>query len=316
MPPLPLVSVGLPVYNGMPHLRVAVDALLKQNYPNLEIVISDNASSDGTLEYCRALAEIHPHVRYVRNPQNVGPAENFRLALVRSNGEYFMWAAHDDRWCDRYVSGLVESLSATSEAVLATPTVLHICDDGTLSNEPPDRPATAKTDLANLRLMFDDHSATWIYGLWRTVWLREHFAEFLRYPIWGNDVLWLTDVCLRYPITGNQEAIIYKRRRASVYAPRNALQAVTFWAYMFWHITEIVNRRATGRRRWQLRLMSWRYVYQLCIRRPHLLRTGWRVVRMLSVAAIILVAHGLARAGRWLARTLPPALDYAVERKM
>jgi glycosyltransferase involved in cell wall biosynthesis len=314
MSPLPLVSIGLPVYNGMPHLRAAVEALLKQTYANIEIVISDNASTDGTLEYCRALAEVHPRVRYVRNAENVGPVENFRLALARSSGEYFMWAAHDDKWCDRYVGALVESLLSASDAVLATPAVIHIREDGTLCSEPPDRPATGQSGLANLKLLFDDHAATWIYGLWRTPWLRQHFEEFGRYPLWGNDVLWLADVCLRFKVTGNQDAVIYKRRRSSRYAPQNAAQAVAFWAYMYWHFTRIAVRRTHGPERVKTLLLSWRYVYQLCIRRPHVLRTAWRVARMVTWATIISIPPAVAYLGRRLARSLPSALDDAARR--
>src|SRR5437867_3383186 len=127
----PLVSVGVPVYNGLPHLRSALGSLLKQDYPHLEIVISDNASTDGTSDYCRALAQVDPRVRYTRNEHNVGPAENFRLALERSTGELFMWASHDDKWGEHYVRNLVHSLSADASAVLATPAVIHIGEDGT-----------------------------------------------------------------------------------------------------------------------------------------------------------------------------------------
>lgn len=314
MPPLPLVSIGLPVYNGMPHLRAAIESLLKQTYSNIEILISDNASTDGTREYCRALAEVHPHVRYVRNSENVGPLENFRRALARARGEYFMWAAHDDKWSDRFVSGLVESLLASADAVLATPTTIHIREDGTLCSEPPDRPATGQSDTANLKLLFDDHASSWIYGLWRGDWLQQHFAEFLRLPLWGGDVLWLTDICQRCKITGNQEAIIYKRRLRSRHGTKNAAQAVAYWAYMFRHITTITVRNTHGRKRVQTLLLSWRYIYRLCIRRPHLLRTAWRVVRMVTWAAITSIPPAVVRVGRRLARGLPSALDYAARR--
>src|SRR3954469_4021543 len=98
MAPLPLVTVGLPVYNGMPQLRTAVESLLRQTYANLQIVICDNASEDATEAYCRALVQVHPHVRYLRHARNLGPVENFREVLEQSAGEFFMWAAHDDKW--------------------------------------------------------------------------------------------------------------------------------------------------------------------------------------------------------------------------
>lgn len=308
MPPLPLVTIGFPVYNGMPHLRTAIESLLKQDYPHLEILISDNASSDATSDYCRALAQVHPHVRYSRNAANVGPAKNFRLVLEQARGEYFMWGAHDDRWSESYVSALVERLSEKSDAVLATPAIIHIHEDGTLCSEPPDRPATGASAIDNLKLLYHDHAATWIYGLWRIDWLQRHMDEYDRFPLWVADVLWLADICLRFPIVGNQEAVIFKRLRRSSYAPRTARAAVGIWISMFWHLTRICLRRTSGfRQRAQTLALSWRYVYRLCIRRPYLLRTVWRVVRMVTLAAITSIPLGIAIGWRRLATRVSPA---------
>jgi glycosyltransferase involved in cell wall biosynthesis len=315
MSSLPLVTIGLPVYNGMPHLRTAVDALLKQTYGNLEIMISDNASDDGTGDYCRALAEVHPHVRYERNTENVGPVENFRRVLARASGEYFMWAAHDDKWNDGFVSAMVETLAASPAAVLATPAVIHIQEDGGLCSEPPDRPATGRSRTANLKLLYHDHAATWIYGLWRSDWLARHFEEYRGFPYWGADILWLADICLRHAVVGNQEAVIFKRFRRNIHAPRSARAAVALWAYMFWHLSRICLRRTTGfRPRVERLMLSWRYVYRLFIRRPYLLRTAWRVVRMLALAGVTSAALGTAALISRIVRKMPAALDSAARR--
>ena len=239
----PLVTIGLPVYNGLPHLRAAVDTLLAQTYPNVEIIVSDNASTDGTGDYCRALAEVHPRVKYFRNATNVGPGENFRLVLERARGEYFMWASHDDKWNATYVAALAGALATAPAAVLATPAVFHIREDGTLCSEPPDRPATGDSRLANLKLLYADHAASWIFGLWRTAWVREHVGEYGSFPYWGADVLWLADICLRHAVVGDQEAVIYKRWRPNSHAPHSARAAVAMWGYMFWHLSRMAVRR-------------------------------------------------------------------------
>ena len=64
----PLVSVGIPTFNRLIMLRRAVDSALSQDYPNLEVVISDNASTDGTQAWCEQLARRDSRVRYVRQP--------------------------------------------------------------------------------------------------------------------------------------------------------------------------------------------------------------------------------------------------------
>ncbi|HEY2894606.1 MAG TPA: glycosyltransferase family 2 protein [Pirellulales bacterium] len=294
---LPLVSIGLPVFNGMPHLRTAVESLLRQTYSNLELVICDNASSDGTGRYCEALAQVHPQVRYLRNPTNIGALENFARALAEARGEYFMWASHDDCWNPRYVASLTEVLSAAPDAALATPAVIHIREDGTLCSEPPDRPATGVSRDANLRLLFADHAASWIFGLWRAPWVRAHFDEYRRLPYWGADVLWLSDICQRYDVVGNQEAVIFKRLRRSSYAPKTARDTIAFWTAMFWHLSRASFRNQAGwTDRARVLAWSWAYVYRLGIRRPHLLRTVWRVVRMTIVAAITSVPAAIGYA--------------------
>ncbi|HTM53063.1 MAG TPA: glycosyltransferase family 2 protein [Pirellulales bacterium] len=300
---LPLVTIGLPVFNGMAHLRSAVESLLRQSYANLELVICDNASTDGTSNYCQALAKVHPHVRYVRQERNIGPLENFARALAEARGEYFMWASHDDHWSPAYVASLSEALARVPDAVLATPAVIHICEDGSLCSEPPDRPASGASREANLRRLFADHAASWIFGLWRTGWVRKHFDEYRQLPYWGADVLWLADICQRHPIVGNQDAVIFKRLRRSRYAPQNARQTIVFWAAMFWHISRACFRnQATWAARARVLSWSWAYVYRLGIRRPHLLRTAWRVVRMTSVAAITSVPLAIGYAWKRLTR--------------
>ena len=68
----PRVSIGLPVHNGENHLADALESLLAQSYENLELVVSDNGSTDRTEEICRTYAAADPRIRYFRNEQNLG----------------------------------------------------------------------------------------------------------------------------------------------------------------------------------------------------------------------------------------------------
>jgi hypothetical protein len=90
------VSIGLPVYDGERYLRAALDGLLSQTVADFELIIADNASTDGTEVICGEYAEADPHIRYLRNPTNVGSLRNFNLAFGDARGAYLKWAAHDD----------------------------------------------------------------------------------------------------------------------------------------------------------------------------------------------------------------------------
>ena len=75
----PLVSIGLPVYNEAEHLAQALDSLLGQDYENIEVIISDNASTDGTPQICADYAGKDGRVRYHRNETNIGGINNFNI---------------------------------------------------------------------------------------------------------------------------------------------------------------------------------------------------------------------------------------------
>jgi glycosyltransferase involved in cell wall biosynthesis len=126
----PRVSVGLPVYNGEPYLAAAVDSILGQTWTDLELIVCDNASTDGTERLCREVAARDPRLRYYRNPSNLGAAPNYRRTFELARGELFKWAAHDDLIRPRFVEACVAALDADPGAVLCMPGTVVIDDRG------------------------------------------------------------------------------------------------------------------------------------------------------------------------------------------
>ena len=92
----PAVTIGIPVYNGERYLEEAIRSVLAQTHRDLELVISDNASTDRTAEICRDYALQDGRVRYFRNPTNLGAAPNYNLVFSHARGRFFKWLAHDD----------------------------------------------------------------------------------------------------------------------------------------------------------------------------------------------------------------------------
>ena len=68
----PLVSIGVPVFNGNPLITETIESLANQDYANIEIIISDNASTDGTDEVCRQAANRYENVKFYRQKENIG----------------------------------------------------------------------------------------------------------------------------------------------------------------------------------------------------------------------------------------------------
>ncbi|MDB4945213.1 MAG: glycosyl transferase, family 2 [Labilithrix sp.] len=114
----PLVSIGCAVYNGAATLERALAGLVDQDYPNLEILISDDGSTDASIQICEDLARRDPRVKFQRNPRNLGIIGNFNGLIDRATGKYFMWADQDDVRDRTFVGKAVARLEADHEAVL------------------------------------------------------------------------------------------------------------------------------------------------------------------------------------------------------
>src|SRR6266481_3602004 len=115
----PSVSVGMPVYNGERWIREAIDSILGQTYRDLELVICDNASTDGTEALCRAYAARDPRVRYYRNSENLGVNENHNGVFRHARGEYFKWASSSDICAERLIERCVAVLDTRPDVVLS-----------------------------------------------------------------------------------------------------------------------------------------------------------------------------------------------------
>ena len=180
----PLVSIGLPVYNGEESLRRALDCLVVQDYGNFELIISDNASTDGTRQVCDEYVQRDPRVKLYTHPQNVGIVANFARVLELARGRYFMWAAHDDLWAPAFVSRLVEELENSPEAAVAMSAVDRVSKSDWTKNvvrfEGEANPVTmSQFDLA-LALAKGTPHHLFFYGLFRTDFLRQAFKNFPR----------------------------------------------------------------------------------------------------------------------------------------
>lgn len=127
---VPLVSVGVPVFNGEAFLEDAIRSTLGQTLGDLELILCDNASSDRTAEICRDYAAHDPRVRYFRNARNLGAAANYNLAFSHARGRYFKWLAHDDRMLSSFLAKTCRVLGERPEAVLCNTVVSYIDANG------------------------------------------------------------------------------------------------------------------------------------------------------------------------------------------
>ncbi len=114
-----LISIGLPTYNGLPFIKCALASLSNQTYRNLEIIISDDGSTDGTTEFCRESAKKDKRIKFYHQKKHLGSANNFNFVLKKAKGRYFAWAADDDLWDKNFIKDLYQLVSSSKKNALA-----------------------------------------------------------------------------------------------------------------------------------------------------------------------------------------------------
>jgi glycosyltransferase involved in cell wall biosynthesis len=203
------------VRNGEQHLVESARSALDQDYSRLELLISDNASDDGTEEICRQLARADSRVRYHRHPHDIGLVPNFNSVLQRARGAYFKWIGDDDRLVPTYASRCAELLDDDPELILVTTQQAHVAADGTVESASYDgtrlrsaRAVERFTEFLRLlnesRLLLDP-----LYGMVR----REPVARIPRPIMLFEDQIFAARLALAGPFGHVGEVLSYRRAK-------------------------------------------------------------------------------------------------------
>lgn len=141
-----MVAIGLPVYNNEQHLPQSIESLLSQTFREFVLIISDNASTDGTAEICERYAREDSRIEYHRNPVNIGLYPNFNRVFALSDSKYFKWATGDDLSAPEMLADALRVLEADPTIALCYPRTVIIDAEGREQRRYDDR----------LHLMQDD----------------------------------------------------------------------------------------------------------------------------------------------------------------
>jgi len=208
----PLVSIGVPVFNDAPWLCNALDHLLSQDYNNLEIILADDGSTDGSRDICREYANRDERIRLFENKHNLGALQNHKFVFDASKGDYFAWGSGHDYLHPAFVSRLLENLQANPSVVMCCPQSVFVSENGEILRTPKGgldtRGLASVTRLGKLLAhLVGGGTANIFYGLYR----QEALAQMnLSRKVDGCDVIILGELSLLGEMTQVNEVLYYR----------------------------------------------------------------------------------------------------------
>jgi glycosyltransferase involved in cell wall biosynthesis len=209
--PTPCVSIGLPVYNGENFLEAAIASLLAQTFTDFELIISDNASSDRTEEICRSYAAQDDRIRYYRNSENIGAAENFNRVVHLARGEYFKWAAHDDICAPTFLEFCVDVLEDDPSMVLCSTEVGCIDWSGNSVPAKQDPPRPLRSWEVSDRFRAIVIQTFWSYEIFGLIRLETLRQTQLQKSNYGTDRAILAELSLHGRFSQVPEVLFFRR---------------------------------------------------------------------------------------------------------
>ncbi len=228
----PPITIGMPVYNGIEFIDQALAALVEQSYPNFTLLISDNASTDGTWELLQAWAARDDRIVLHRQETNIGATRNFRYVLDLAQTDYFMWHAHDDWLAPNCVEEMVRVITSEPGCTLACGSIKKFRADGSLrSHVPAPRMNDGESRFDRMVTILRRVEAAWIYGLFRTEDLRQ--AQALREEfgyVWKSERLALLPFILNDRIRGTDRAVFNRRKlkQTQMYYPKTLIKQLRY----------------------------------------------------------------------------------------
>lgn len=246
-PTAPAVTIGMTVYNEARWLEQTLESLLSQTDRDFELLVMDNASDDGTREIAERFAARDSRVAYCRHETNVGGIESFHRAVVRAQGEFFLFVAGHDLYSPNYVESLRATLEAAPKAALAFGRSVFIDENG--CEEGPVKGLCATEGMSSPVRRFNIYM--WanqepIYGLVRTAILRQTRTDL---QIMTSGHVLLQELAILGEFVYVHEATFYRRRNRERERP-NERRARNYRALF-----------ASPKRPW---LPYWRSCWEIC----------------------------------------------------
>jgi glycosyltransferase involved in cell wall biosynthesis len=197
------VTIGVPVYNGAEFLGKSLPCLRDQTYRDIEVLIFDNCSEDGTGEIARRFCAEDSRFRYYCHPENKGALRNFLEVLEAAQSPFFLWRAADDVSDLNYIEVLLDLLLAHPDRDLAVPRILSVLPDGRVAREYTVSPLIERGGMRGRLAQVFLSDCGWFYGLSR----REPMTRIWRQVIEEFPYLKASDTATLFPFGFDRKII-------------------------------------------------------------------------------------------------------------
>jgi glycosyltransferase involved in cell wall biosynthesis len=114
---IPVLGIGLPVYNGKQFIQKKIESILNQTFTDFEIFITDNCSTDGTGKICDEFAKKDQRIHVIHHEKNIGAKRNFYSSIKISKNEFFVWTAVDDLMDSTFLEKNIKQLKLNENIV-------------------------------------------------------------------------------------------------------------------------------------------------------------------------------------------------------
>jgi glycosyltransferase involved in cell wall biosynthesis len=219
MPIRPTVSIGIPVYNGVKYLAETLESVITQTHSELEIIVADNASTDGTQALLARYAERDPRIRVIYNDVNVGAAGNYNLVLNEATADYFAWLSADDVLEPTFVQRNLELLLSHPDAVGAYAEAIRIDQDSRECGDYQEAMAGMHLDSPDTATRFSaavlGFPAIVLFGVFR----RQAMLDTPGHGAYiGGDRVFVSEMALKGRILKTDEPLFRRRVHADAYS--------------------------------------------------------------------------------------------------
>jgi glycosyltransferase involved in cell wall biosynthesis len=207
------ITVGVPVYNGAATLAEALECIRIQTFEDIEVIISDNCSTDDSAEIAQRYVEKDDRFRLISQTENIGAKSNFRSLIDASSCDLFMWRSDDDLSTIDFIERLHRVIEQNSAIDLVGHNAVFFNRHGERLSAYSYSPQRVMLTPVRLGRQILNASPTWIYGLWRRNVLRDSMDRMNEeFPyLWGWDPLTLLPTLLVDRIAVDPDAVLYKR---------------------------------------------------------------------------------------------------------